>query len=142
MTIGERMKACREKKGISQIELATAANITKQSLYKYENNIVTNIPSDKIEAIAYHLNTTPAYLMGWEPESKAPETKEAPTEQEEEYKRVKSLLADMKAGRTKPAAAVIGFGGHGQEVLDITEDEYEMIKAMLKAKHDAEQRGK
>ena len=29
------------------------------------NNIITNIPSDKIEAAAQLGNVTPSYLMGW-----------------------------------------------------------------------------
>ena len=65
MTIGERIKSAREKVGLSQVDLADKIQVSKQSLYKYENNIITNIPSDKIEAIAYYTNTTPAYLMGW-----------------------------------------------------------------------------
>lgn len=69
MTIGERIKKSRETKGISQIELANAAKISKQNLYKYENNIITNIPSDKIESIAYYLEVSPAYLMGWDTEN-------------------------------------------------------------------------
>lgn len=66
MTIGERIKQIREKKQISQTELALAINVSKQNLYKYENNIITNIPSDKIEAIAKFLKISPAYIMGWE----------------------------------------------------------------------------
>ena len=66
MTIGERIKRLRELKGISQIDLAKQINISKQNLYKYENNIITNIPSDKIERISQVLRVSPAYLMGWE----------------------------------------------------------------------------
>ena len=66
MTVGERIKLAREAKGLSQTELANALKIKKQNLYKYENNIITNIPSDKIEAIAEKLNVSPGYLMGWE----------------------------------------------------------------------------
>lgn len=66
MTIGERIKTVRETKKISQIDLANAVSISKQTLYKYENGIVTNIPSDKIEAIAAYLCVSPAYLMGWQ----------------------------------------------------------------------------
>lgn len=65
MTIGDRIKIARKKIGMKQSELATLTKISKQSIYKYENNIITNIPSDKIEAIASTLQTTPAYLMGW-----------------------------------------------------------------------------
>lgn len=66
MTVGERIKKLREMKAVSQTTLANALKISKQNLYKYENNIITNIPSDKIEAIANYLGTSPAYLMGWE----------------------------------------------------------------------------
>lgn len=65
MTIGQRIKNRREQLGIPQSELARMVGITKQSLYKYETSIITNIPSNKIEAIAKKLETTPAYLMGW-----------------------------------------------------------------------------
>ena len=66
MTVGERIKYAREIKGVSQTELANKIKIRKQNLYKYENNIITNIPSDKIESIAIYLGVSPAYLMGWE----------------------------------------------------------------------------
>lgn len=66
MTIGQRIKYLREREGISQIELAEKIGVSKQNLYKYENGIITNIPSDKIEAIASALNTTPAAVMGWD----------------------------------------------------------------------------
>lgn len=65
MTIGQRIKARREELNIGQTELAKRIKVSKQLLYKYENNIVTNIPSDRIEEIATALLTTPAYLMGW-----------------------------------------------------------------------------
>lgn len=66
MTIGERIKNLRMEKGLSQIELAEKIKVSKQTLYKYENNIITNIPSDKIESIAKVLDTTPSMIMGWE----------------------------------------------------------------------------
>lgn len=66
MTIGERIKEIRNKMGMSQVDFADKINVSKQTLYKYENNIITNIPSDKIEAAAQLGNVTPSYLMGWE----------------------------------------------------------------------------
>lgn len=66
MTIGERIKNLREKLGISQVDFADKINVSKQTLYKYENNIITNIPSDKIEAVASIGNISPAFLMGWD----------------------------------------------------------------------------
>lgn len=68
MTIGERIKKRRTSLGISQVSLADKVGISKQSLYKYENGIITNIPSGKISQIAATLDTTPSYLMGWDKE--------------------------------------------------------------------------
>lgn len=68
MTKGARIKKTREKLGIAQSDLAKRMGISKQSLYKYENDIVTNIPSDIIEALSVLLDVSPAYLMGWEEE--------------------------------------------------------------------------
>lgn len=65
MTIGQRIKDRRERLGLGQTELADRVGISKQTLYKYENGIITNIPSDKIEAISKVLNSSPGYLMGW-----------------------------------------------------------------------------
>ena len=72
MTIGERIKLRREKAGISQTDFAKMIKVTKQTLYKYEQGIITNIPSNKIEEIANVLGVSPSYIMGWE------DTKEEP----------------------------------------------------------------
>lgn len=66
MTKGDRIKQLREQKDISQTELAERVGTTKQNIYKYETGVITNIPSDKIEAIAQYFNVSPSYIMGWE----------------------------------------------------------------------------
>lgn len=66
MTIGDRIRKLREDAGISQTSLAKKAGISKQTLYKYEMNIVTNIPLTKIGLLAELLEVTPAYLTGWQ----------------------------------------------------------------------------
>lgn len=65
MTVGERIKEMRMRLNMSQVAFAEKLEVSKQTLYKYENNIITNIPSDKIEKAAELGNVTPAYLMGW-----------------------------------------------------------------------------
>lgn len=72
MEKGERIRSRREALGMTQTELADALSTTKQNIYKYENGIISNIPSGKIEAMAEILKTTPAYLMGWEEETVLP----------------------------------------------------------------------
>lgn len=65
-TKGSRIKEAREKIGMSQTNMADRIGVSKQTLYKYENDIITNIPSDKIEEISALTGVSPAYIMGWE----------------------------------------------------------------------------
>lgn len=65
MTIGQRIKQERAKNKLLQEDVARFIGSTKQAVYKYENEIVTNIPTDKISKMAQLFNVTPAYLMGW-----------------------------------------------------------------------------
>ncbi len=66
MSVGSRIKQAREAKKITQEELGDLCGTTKQSIFKYENGVVTNIPFDRLERIASVLDVSPAYLMGWE----------------------------------------------------------------------------
>lgn len=65
-TVGERIRAQREAMSLSQTKLAELVGVSKQTLYKYENNIVCNIPRDKLLRLAKALDTTPSWLIGWE----------------------------------------------------------------------------
>ena len=65
MTVGDRIKKYRKMLGMSQEELANKVDITKQAIYKYESNIVTNIPLDKIEVMSSVFGIQPSQLMGW-----------------------------------------------------------------------------
>ena len=65
-TKGSRIKEAREKIGMSQTDMADRIGVSRQTLYKYENDIITNIPSDKIEEISALTGVSPAYIMGWE----------------------------------------------------------------------------
>ena len=65
MTKGARIKALRTAARMTQDELAKRLDTTKQTIYKYENDIVTNIPLDKIEIMSSLFNVQPAYITGW-----------------------------------------------------------------------------
>lgn len=66
MDIGKKIKMLREQRGMTQSELAKHIKSTKQTIFKYEAGIVTNIPMDKLVTIARVLDCSPAYLLGWE----------------------------------------------------------------------------
>ena len=53
-------------------EVAKRCETTKQTIYKYENEIVTNIPYDKIVLLSKALDVTPSYLFGWEEKEISP----------------------------------------------------------------------
>jgi len=66
MTLGEKVKLKREELNLSQEELAEKMNYkSKTSIHKIEVGI-TDLPLSKVKELAAVLNTTPAYLMGWE----------------------------------------------------------------------------
>lgn len=66
MSIGSRIREAREAKNITLEALGAACGTTKQTIYKYETGVITNIPMDKIEGISKFLSVSPAYIMGWE----------------------------------------------------------------------------
>ena len=65
MTIGERVKNLREMQGLTQEELAKKLGYkSKSSVAHIENG--RDIPRSMVVKLATVLNSTPAYLMGWE----------------------------------------------------------------------------
>lgn len=66
MTKGERIKAAREAAGLTQEQLGRLCHTTKQTIYKYESGIVTNIPIDRLVSIAQALSVSAEYIAGWE----------------------------------------------------------------------------
>lgn len=70
MTKGDRIRQLREGRSLTQEDLARLLNTKRQTISKYEKNIVTNIPSDKLEELAKVLGTTPEYILGWDDEQK------------------------------------------------------------------------
>ena len=66
MEMKDRLKLKRIECGFTLEELARKIGTSKQTIHRYESGVITNIPSDKVEALAKALKTTPAYLMGWD----------------------------------------------------------------------------
>lgn len=69
MKIGARVKMLREKQNMTQQELAYKLGYkAKSSVTHIERG--RDIPRSMVVKLAEVLNTTPAYLMGWEDEDK------------------------------------------------------------------------
>lgn len=71
MTIGQRVKKLRIEKHLTQSELAEKLGYkSKTSVAHIENG--RDIPRSMVVTLSKVLNTTPAYLMGWEDEKATP----------------------------------------------------------------------
>ena len=61
-----KLKELRRAKHITLDELALAVGTSKQTIHRYENGVISNIPPEKVERLAAALGTTPSELMGWD----------------------------------------------------------------------------
>lgn len=106
-TIGERIKTAREAKGMSQEDLGKSFGATKQTVYKYETGIITNIPLDNLEKIAVTLGVSSAYLAGWE--------------NTEEYRALHRIAEDMYTTKAP-----------GRRAEDLSAEELEIVSILRK----------
>ncbi len=67
--LSERLKNLRKKRGLSLEDLAEMVGTSRQTVHRYETGAITNIPHDRVAALAKALGTTPSVLMGWEDEN-------------------------------------------------------------------------
>ncbi len=63
-----KLKELRKSKGMTLDNLAELIGTSKQTIHRYENGTITNVPPEKVESLAMALGTTPQELMGWDDE--------------------------------------------------------------------------
>ncbi|MDU7715423.1 MAG: helix-turn-helix transcriptional regulator [Veillonella sp.] len=129
--IHERIKRLRKQNKLSVDEIVKKLNISRATYYRYESNEIEKLPLTILEPLAKILNTTPAYLMGWQ----------------EPHQQNKSIISDKAEGyyvdpetaefaeylRTRPGARMLFSAAK-----DITKEEMEeTVKYIefLKSKH-------
>lgn len=94
MSLAENIRAARKRKGMTQEELGRRIGVAKQTIQKYENGIVTNIPVERLRAIATVLNVSATELMGYDEVS--------PVEQvQDELFEKRKLLFDLSSKATE-----------------------------------------
>lgn len=69
MTTGERIKLRRKELSMSAEQLAEKVHLSPATIYRYEKGDIEKVSADILKKIAKALNSTPAYLMGWEHEN-------------------------------------------------------------------------
>ena len=73
MTTGERMKQRRKEIGLSAEKVAERLGVSPATIYRYEKGDIEKVPVDIFAELAKILQTTPAYLMGWEEQAEPKE---------------------------------------------------------------------
>lgn len=76
MDIYERIKNRRKQLGLSVDYVAKELNVNRATIYRYESSDIGKLPTSIIEPLSKVLQTTPAYLMGWEKDTKSDLTTE------------------------------------------------------------------
>ena len=68
--MSNKIKELRKSKGLTLEEVGNMVGVGKSTVRKWETGIIANMKRDKIAALSKALDTSPAYLMGWEEEQK------------------------------------------------------------------------
>ena len=71
--LANNLKRLRKEKKLTLEEIAEALGTSKQTIHRYENGIITNVPPEKVKGLAAMLEVTPAELMGWDNGINAPQ---------------------------------------------------------------------
>ena len=64
-TKGEKLYQARQTKGYTRADVAKFTGINDKLIYKYEKDIVTNIPLDNLEKLCNFYSINPSYVVGW-----------------------------------------------------------------------------
>ena len=138
MTKGERIKARREALGLSVGELAERLNKNRATIYRYESGEIEDMPITVLEPLAKALNTTPAYIMGWE-------------EEPLDFESLLNALSQARSGPDSPEIAeaveklinpeprvvIMGYDGRRMEFTDKASiDFFESVAEALKKKQE------
>ena len=110
MTLGNRLNALRTKRGLSQLELAEALEVSRQSVSKWETDAA--VPeNDKLVALIRFFGVSVGALLGVEPEDPAPEVELS----EAQLRTVEEIVSRYADALPKPLSkrrrALLGIAG-------------------------------
>lgn len=73
MKISDILCDRRRELGITLKEISKFVGVSESTVQRWESGNIKNLRQDKIVKLAAALKTTPAYLMGWDPDGKTQE---------------------------------------------------------------------
>ena len=100
MTTGERLKLRRKEIGFSAEKVADQLGVSPATIYRYEKGDIEKVPVDSLAELAKILQTTPAYLMGWESQADQAEINDLLAQiqasEEKEHSLIAEIIQDLK----------------------------------------------
>lgn len=106
MTIGEKIKRLRKQKDLTQKELAEMCGYKSLTTINKIELGINSVPLSVIEKLAFSLEVTPAYLMGWE-DNLGQDKKIEDISNEE--KKLVSLIGQLTEEETKELASFVDY---------------------------------
>lgn len=145
MNIGDRIRQLREQLGLTQEEVGNKIGVTKATVNRYETGEI-DIKRTIAIKLADVLNSTPSYIMGWEPD---PSSEESNTSPVSAFLAKKRVIADIKNSATN-TYTIHGSQGKGsvvkssipkdkgvlaynEKIYELTQAEFTALEGVIKA---------
>lgn len=145
MNIGDRIRQLREQLGLTQEEVGNKIGVTKATVNRYETGEI-DIKRTIAIKLADVLNSTPSYIMGWEPD---PSSEESNTSPVSSFLAKKKVIADIKSSATN-TYTIHGSQGKGsvvkssipkdkgvlaynEKIYELTQAEFTALEGVIKA---------
>ena len=64
--LSANLKRLRKEKGLTLEELAERVGTSRQTVHRYENGTISNVPPERVKKLAAALDVSPSALMGWD----------------------------------------------------------------------------
>lgn len=107
--VAERIKECREERGMNADELGKIIGRDRSMIFRYEKDEIGNIPINVIQAISVALNVNPAYLMGWSDDKTPDIYKEPVTQLDDEHAGLIARYDALDQGKKDQLMAFLRF---------------------------------
>lgn len=132
MTRGDKIKALRLQRGLTQEDVGKACGVSKVTVHKWENGLIKDIRIDKLKTLARYLNTTVAYIIDEDPDL-------PPLSLQESMAGRRHPLEDLHYIDTESVHEVVEINPEEEDPYkkvkteyDIREEELELLKAYRK----------
>lgn len=134
MTTGERIKFRRKEIGFSAEKVADLLGVSPATIYRYEKGDIEKVPVDSLAELAKILQTTPAYLMGWELQAEPDLLSMLRKSEERDQARISEMIRDFQQLNEDGKAAAV------ERVHELTEihryqNDYALAFEQYQAKH-------